>query len=248
VLDPDEEIAVAQKFGVARPQVRRDHLISHLLAALSDQAADEIVFFGGTALSRTFAADGRLSEDIDLIAVGSRRSAAELVESCLVRRTRREYPGLRWEPRLTEVRDTEPAVLISADGLTVRVQLLSPTGYPPWPTSPMPLVQRYSDAPPATLTVPTQAAFVAAKTAAWIDRAAPRDLYDLWLLAGAIDEEAGRLFAQHGQTGKAPTEDLFTVAPDETRWSRELSGQTRLDVTAVEALEVVRRAWSAEEG
>lgn len=245
MLSPEEEIAVAEKFGVARPQVRRDHLISHLLAALSSYAADEVIFFGGTALSRTFAADGRLSEDIDLIAARNRRTAADLVEACLIRHTRREYPGLRWEPRLTEVRDTDPAVLISPEGLTVRVQLLSPTGYPPWPTAPTPLVQRYTDAPPATLTVPTQAAFVAAKTTAWIDRATPRDLYDLWLLAqsGAIDEEAGRLFAQHGQTSKAPTEDLFATAPDEPRWRRELSGQTRLDVTAEGALKVVRQAW-----
>lgn len=245
MLRPDEEIATAEKFGVARPQVRRDHLISHLLAALTIDAADEIVFFGGTALSRTFIADGRLSEDIDLIAVRNRRTTAELVESCLVRRTRREYPGLRWEPRLTDVRDTEPAVLISPEGLTVRVQVLSATGYPPWPTVPTELVQRYSDAPPAVLTVPTRSAFVATKTVAWIDRSAPRDLFDLWLLAkaGAIDDAAIRLFTQHGQTSKKPTEGLFTNAPDELRWRRELSGQTRLNVTAAEALEVVCRAW-----
>lgn len=125
MLDPAEETAVADQFGVARPQVRRDHLISHLLAALSTHAADEVVFFGGTSLSRTFIPDGRLSEDIDLIAVHERRGAAELVASCLVRGVRREYPGLRWEPHLTAVRDTEPAVLVSPEGLTVRVQLLA---------------------------------------------------------------------------------------------------------------------------
>lgn len=94
MLNPDEETAIAEQFGVARAQVRRDHLISHLLAALSAHAADQVVFFGGTALSRTFAPAGRLSEDIDLIAVQGRRTAAELVADCLVRGTRREYPGL----------------------------------------------------------------------------------------------------------------------------------------------------------
>lgn len=243
MLDPDEETAVADRFGVARPQVRRDHLISHLLAALSARAADHVVFFGGTALSRTFIPDGRLSEDIDLIAVRERRTAAEAVADCLVRGVRREYPGLRWEPLLTAVRDTEPAVLISPDGLTVRVQVLGATGYPPWPTEQREIVQRYSDAPPATLTVLTLESFVAAKIMAWVDRAAPRDLYDLWLLTrrGTLDD-AG-LFARHGQTGRPPAADLFTTAPDETRWRQELSGQTRLEVTAAEALDVVREAF-----
>jgi hypothetical protein len=72
MLAPDEEAAVAEQFGVARTQVRRDHLISHLLAALSTHLADQVVCFGGTALSRSFVPDGRLSEDIDLIAVGRR--------------------------------------------------------------------------------------------------------------------------------------------------------------------------------
>ena len=67
-MDPGEEAAVAEQFGVARPQVRRDHLISHLLAALSRHLADDVIFFGGTALARSLAPDGRLSEDIDLLA------------------------------------------------------------------------------------------------------------------------------------------------------------------------------------
>ena len=60
---------VATAFGVGMEQVRRDHLISHVLAAIaSDISTDDLVFFGGTALSRTHLADARLSEDIDLIA------------------------------------------------------------------------------------------------------------------------------------------------------------------------------------
>jgi hypothetical protein len=49
---------------------------THLLAAISMRAADEVIFFGDTALSRTIAPDGRLSEDIDLIARGRRRDTA----------------------------------------------------------------------------------------------------------------------------------------------------------------------------
>jgi hypothetical protein len=247
MLDPDEEAAVADRFGVALPQVRRDHLISHLLAALSTYAADQVIFFGGTALSRTFAPDGRLSEDIDLIAIGQRRVVARVLEQELLRATRREFPGLRWEPLLTTVRDTEPAALITSDGLSVRVQLLGSEGYPPWPTSGQPLLQRYSDAPPATLTVPTAAAFAAAKTVAWVDRAASRDLYDLWLLAqsGSVTAEAAQLFTRHGPTNKPPTAGTFARPPDEATWRRDLSAQTRLIVTAREALAVVADAWQA---
>src|ERR1035437_6902676 len=59
-------------FGVAEVQVRRDHAISHILAALSRHRRQELIFFGGTALSRTYLLDERLSEDIDLIAVDQR--------------------------------------------------------------------------------------------------------------------------------------------------------------------------------
>jgi hypothetical protein len=49
MLAPDEEAAVAEQFGVAHTQVRRDHLISRLLAALGAHVASQVVFFGGTA-------------------------------------------------------------------------------------------------------------------------------------------------------------------------------------------------------
>ncbi|NYH88627.1 nucleotidyl transferase AbiEii/AbiGii toxin family protein [Actinopolymorpha rutila] len=226
--------------------MRRDHLISHLLAALSAELADKVIFFGGTALSRTFVPDGRLSEDIDLIATGSRHETAGEAERLLVRGVRREFPGLRWDPPLSAVRDTDPAVLRTPDLLTVRVQLLDATGYPPWPTCPRELEQRYSDAPPATLTVPTVASFAGWKTTAWDHRRAARDLYDLWSLvsAGGIDVEAVRLYQKFGPTGLPPAPGIFDQAPEQQAWVRDLSAQTRLEVTAAEALEQVSRAWS----
>lgn len=245
MLDPAEEIVIADQFGVSRDQVRRDHLISHLLATLSAHFADQVVFFGGTALSRSFVPNGRLSEDIDLIAVGNRRDIALVLEQRLITANRREYPGLRWMPQLSTVRDTDPAVLATADGTNVRIQLLNQTGYPPWPTESHELIQRYSDAPPATLTVPTQASFAAWKTAAWMDRAASRDLFDLWSLAesGAINSEAADLFIRYGPMTNPPDERIFSAAPDETVWRRDLGSQTRLNVTAKEALAAVRTAW-----
>lgn len=134
---------------VSPGQIARDHLISHLLAALSAHAADQVVFFGGTALSRTLLPEGRLSEDIDLIARGIRRDVAEHLHRVLPRALRREYPGLRWDPGLPQVREAGPAILHTPEGLTVRVQLLSPVGYPPWPVERVELIQCYRDAAPA---------------------------------------------------------------------------------------------------
>jgi predicted nucleotidyltransferase component of viral defense system len=246
MLDPTEVQTVAEQFGVSPGQIARDHLISHLLAALSTHAADQVIFFGGTALARSLLPEGRLSEDIDLIAQGSRRDVAAHLHATLPRALRREYPDLRWDPALTQVREAEPAVLHSSQGLTVRIQLLSPVGYPPWPVHRVDLTQRYSDAPPAQLTVPTAPAFAASKTTAWYHRAAARDLYDLWALAthNHLSAEAAELFARHGPTNRPPTPELFRTAPRQDQWLRDLGGQLRLAVTAAQALTAVREHWA----
>lgn len=64
-LDDGEARAVADRFGVAIEQVRRDHLISHILAALSAFHREQVIFFGGTALARTYLPTGRLSDRMD---------------------------------------------------------------------------------------------------------------------------------------------------------------------------------------
>ena len=128
-LDADEARAVAEQFGVAMEQVRRDHLVSHILAAISDAHRDEVVFFGGTALARTLLPDGRLSEDIDLIALGSRSGTAVALERTLASALRRSHGRISWAPALAAVRDTESAVLMADEGrLAVRLQLLDHRG------------------------------------------------------------------------------------------------------------------------
>lgn len=250
MLHPTELADVAATFGVSDAQVRRDHLISHLLGALSRKVRAQVVFFGGTALSRTHLPQGRLSEDVDLLAVGSRGSAAATVQTVLADGLRREFGRLSWAPLLTLVRDTVPAVLSTVDGLSVRVQLLSPVGWPPWPTEELDLVQRYSDAPAARLQIPTRAAFVAMKTTAWADRHAARDLYDLYLLAGlgAIDATARDLYARHGPTGRPPAPWLFDTPPTPQQWRDQLAAQTRLRTDPDTAAAVVRAAWSHATG
>jgi hypothetical protein len=125
----DEATIVAQRFGVALDQVHRDHLISSILAAL-EAHADELIFFGGTALGRTYLPAGRLSEDIDLIAATDRRSVAHAISRTIERALRVTHGRVNWTVALAEIRDTEPASLVTADGLMIRVQLLSAQGYP----------------------------------------------------------------------------------------------------------------------
>jgi predicted nucleotidyltransferase component of viral defense system len=247
VLDPLEAAAVAEQYGVDDQQVRRDHLISHLLAVLAREVPNRVVFFGGTALARTHLPDGRLSEDIDLLAEPSRREVVNTVERVLASGVRREFGQLTWDPPLSAVRETAPAVLRAQDGLTIRIQLLDSTNHPRWPTESRDLVQRYSDAPAASLVVPTLAGFAASKTAAWHDRHAPRDLYDLWGLAqlGALNAESAAEFVTHGPTGGPPRPWMFTAAPTDSDWATQLGGQTRIAVDPATALLMVRSAWAA---
>lgn len=244
-LRRDEAASVAQQFGVALEQVHRDHLISSILAALQAHAG-ELIFLGGTALARTYLPSGRLSEDIDLIAVTDRRSVAHAISRTIERALRVTHGRVDWTVALAEIRDTEPASLVTPDGLVVRVQLLNAQGYPPWPTAMHDIDQRYGDISPTRLCTPVRDSFAGWKTAAWFERQAPRDLYDLWALAlaGALTTSAAQLFATH--TGLGPPQDhMFSRVPAEHDWQEQLSGQTRLTVNAEEALQVVRSAWAA---
>ncbi len=241
----EEAATVAQQFGVALEQVHRDHLISSILAALQAHAG-EVLFFGGTALARTYLPAGRLSEDIDLIAVTDRRSVAGAISRTIERALRATHGRVDWTVALADIRDTEPASLVTADGLMVRVQLLSAQGYPPWPTAVHDIDQRYSDIPPTRLRTPVRDSFAAWKTAAWFERHAPRDLFDLWALAvaGALTTSAAQLFATHTGLG-LPQDHMFSRGPTAQDWQEQLSGQTRLTVSPEEALQVVRSTWAA---
>lgn len=245
-MNSDEKSSVAEQFGVAAEQVERDHLISHLLAFLSRDFGDRIHFIGGTALARTHLPNGRLSEDIDLIAVDDRRSIATDLDAALPRALARTHGRLTLDPALGSVPDTRAAILRTSEGLTVRLQLLPSRDRTVWPAKRRSLVQRYADAPAAELLVPTLPAFAASKTATWFDRRASRDLWDLWALdrIGAIDAEAGTLYRRLGPTNKPPALRDFTKAPTEADWRNQLAGQTRLTVSPRDALSAVHDAWA----
>lgn len=113
----DELEAVAERFGVGIEQVRRDHLLSHVLAAISaGVSTDDVVFFGGTALSRTYLADARLSEDIDLIALLPRAQVAAAIESAVAGRLARSHGRVAWLPALSATSGSQVATM-SVDGV-----------------------------------------------------------------------------------------------------------------------------------
>jgi len=218
-----------------------------VLAVISRDFAENVIFFGGTALARTHLTSGRLSEDLDLIARHDRKETAAQLDKTLPRSLLREFGRLDWAPSLSRTRDDQSATISIPQGVSLRIQLLSATGYPAWPTEMQAMEQRYSDSGPATLRVPTRAAFAAWKTVAWADRAAPRDLWDLAGLAriGAIDSEARTLFVSHGPTANPPAPWMFSRAPSAESWQAQLGGQTRLTIEPGQALAEVRSAWRA---
>jgi hypothetical protein len=132
-------------------QVERDHLISYLLGFLSERFGDRIRFIGGTALARTPLPNGRLSEDIDLVAVGSRRGVAEELDDALPRAIARTHGRLTLEPLFRAVPDTLPVTARTAEGMSVKIQLLSSRERTVWPAERRLLEQRYNDALPHSL-------------------------------------------------------------------------------------------------
>lgn len=169
---------------------------------------------------------------------------ARHIEADLAEDLARSHGSISWHPLLTSTRGSGSAVIDAGPNLSVRIQLLSPVGRPSWPTEYVPVIQRYSDAPPARLKVPTVPAFVASKLIAWIDRRASRDLYDLWAMSdrGFIDRDALTLFNKYGQfNGKLP-QSVFEDEPDDQEWQEDLSQQTAVNVSPTAAISSVRSA------
>ncbi|HWK77337.1 nucleotidyl transferase AbiEii/AbiGii toxin family protein [Microbacterium sp.] len=232
-------------FGVGEDQVRRDHVISHALAALTRIDSDRLLFFGGTALARTHLTDLRLSEDIDLIALSPRPALARDVQDVLTSALGRVVGKPSFEPDILATRRAQSCVM-RIGAVSIQLQLLAQAGYPRWPTEVRSLEQRYADAPPAEMRVLTAPAFAAAKLAAWHDRHAARDLYDLWALAarGLITDEARRLHARLGPTTNAGS-IAFRPVPSSAEWNDALAHQGLVRVTAAEAAAIVADAWAS---
>lgn len=246
MISRTEVAALATHFGVPEPQIVRDHLISHVLAALapaSTALTETITFFGGTALCRTWLPDTRLSEDIDLLvetpSVGPRLTAL------LTRSLRREFPDHRWT-HLETGHDVATWELTATD-LRVRTQLVEwRHGWRVIPTIVTPVRLRYSDLPPTVdLSVPTPNGFAAMKLLAWFDRQTPRDLYDLAGLAeaGHIDRVAADLVRTIAGFTPSPATFGTRMPPMlDAAWPVELGHQMSVPRSAAECHAIVRLA------
>jgi predicted nucleotidyltransferase component of viral defense system len=248
-LAPDEAARWTARFGAAEDQIRHDFVISHLLAAIAP-VADKVVFYGGTALSRTFLPDLRLSEDIDLLSVGPRRPVAPLIDEAIRAALEPGFGPVTADPWLADVRRAADACVFRIGDVDVKIQLIDGTNYTPWPTQPSTISLRYRGLEDVTMTTLTAAGFVCAKTTAWSEptRDAPRDLYDLWALAqhGRIDDDAAELFKQRGPTRAYPRRWLVpSKPPTEDAWQAALSHQCIPQVSAEDAHHAVIEAWRA---
>lgn len=245
MLEQDELSQAVRAFGVSPTQVRRDHLISHLLHSLAGGPwHDTVRFYGGTALARTHLPGFRMSEDVDLWAVDPRSVLADLATG-IPRRVRREYPDLQISPI-----GRSELLVRSLDGSQVRIQVVEP---PPeflrcLRFALTRVVLRYSDLPESTeLLTLTIEGFVATKQLAWTDRSAPRDLVDLAGLAeqGAFTKSADAVMAC--VRGFGVIEQELAHVPDRTlrAWQADLAYQMASVPEPQRSLQVVRDAWAA---
>jgi len=238
----------AQRFGVAPDQIDHDHIISHLLTAISLHA-DRFVFYGGTALSRAFLPDLRLSEDIDLLSIGPRRDLAALLDQSIYDYIEPRFGQVTADPWLAEAKKDTQACVFHVGDIDIQIQLIDGRDYTQWPTQNSLIEPRYTDIPEIRMCTYTATAFVGAKTSAWTEttRNAPRDLYDLWALAqhGYITPDAAQEFKKYGPTGGYPEPWLFpTHPPTEEAWLDALRHQCIPQVSATQAYDTVIHAWS----
>jgi predicted nucleotidyltransferase component of viral defense system len=234
MIDDREIRSLARQRGVPEIQIRRDHLLSHLIGALPLE--DRLVFIGGTALHRTHLPDVRLSEDLDVhLIVGK---AEDLVDQ-LIQDVRLEFPGISIISRTRQYKVATS--VLEVDELRIQIQVIS--NRPQWmdlPTATTPVRLRYPDLPAsADLIVPTVEAFGAMKLIAYVDRATPRDLFDLKELAerGALRERSLELTRQ--LLGRSLARHEFESIPTDDQWDVELSHQVAESGTPEGAREIV---------
>lgn len=241
MLDPSESQNVQNLFSATQAQVSRDHAISHVLAILQ-RINTELVFFGGTALSRTFLTAGRLSEDIDLYSADRQALCRELDK--LPNLLKEEFPRAIWDrlPSLTS--DSQGALLICDTSIQIKVQAVD-SRTREWsnvPTALTEIHQRYSDVPSSKLLAPTFDGFVAMKALAWFDRHSARDLFDLEGLShkGEVTQGARELIDQ--LIGFRLSREMM-MGRVVGLWHEELAHQTKLDKTEYECLERLLAWW-----
>lgn len=245
MLNSRENDSVQELFGSTEAQVRRDHAISHALAALQ-KIESEMIFFGGTALSRTFLPEGRLSEDIDLYSSDRQTLCLELDD--LPNLIEEEFPQAYWDVLPSQTVDPRSSLLVCDPSIQIKIQTVDSRsrGWQLIPTKLVSIQQRYSDVPETRLVVPTFDGFVAMKVLAWFDRGAPRDLFDLEGLLRHGEVSSGTRELVDNLRGFHLTEQMLDRKVSGL-WQEELSHQTRLTISEEECLSRVLGWWRASE-
>lgn len=241
MLDPRESQKVQNLFRANQAQVSRDHAISHVLAALQE-INTELVFFGGTALSRTFLTRGRLSEDIDIYSSDRRALCSELDK--FPKLIKEEFPQANWNVMPSQTVDSQSSLLVCDSSIQIMVQVVD-SRTREWSKVPKTLTQiyqRFSDVPETKLFTPTFDGFVAMKALAWFDRRSARDLFDLEGLShkGEVTQNARELIEQLKGFHLSREMMMGRVVG---LWQEELAHQTKLDKNEDESLERLFAWW-----
>jgi predicted nucleotidyltransferase component of viral defense system len=234
----------AGQYRVSDAQIRRDHLISHILSAVPELGIPQLHFFGGTALCRTLLDGQRLSEDIDLLQADYESTLAVLGDG-LPAALRREFPGMTIRSGQREGRGRSlyldgagvPAVKVYVGAL--HLERLG------WTFALAPVSLRYPDLDAyVQLSCPTRATFAAMKMEAYCDRHAPRDLFDLAGLAriGALDAEAGAVLRAARGFGLVREEFMNVPPMTAAAWEVELAHQGTAMTTSEECRATIARA------
>jgi predicted nucleotidyltransferase component of viral defense system len=242
VIGRNEIIRLADRDDVPAQTVERDYVLAHVLSGIaSHEAADQMVFKGGTALRLCYIQDFRYSADLDFSLVDGLKCpravgvVAEVLESV---REATGFPTLAITEALGG--DTENE---SPDVTPGRIYYVGPLGASPRSikldladdelvveTHSAEVIVRYSDQPAGVRKrVYTLAEVAAEKLRCILQRVQCRDLLDLW-----------ELFEQHGQ-------DPDEIWPEFERKSRHRGFDPagfpeRFD----ERMAVYRRRWEGD--
>lgn len=163
MISADEVSEAARESGVPETQIWRDWVVSHLLHGLATvQHEVDIVFYGGTALCRTWCPGLRFSEDIDLL-ITDFPGASDVIQQRLSRMARREFPDLVWSAPVSANRTI--TTIATTETRSVKVQFVEPRIRENLiPVTVAPVMLRYSDLPSTVdLHVPTAEGFAAMK-------------------------------------------------------------------------------------
>lgn len=242
MISPAQIHRRARLLGVDDSVVVRDHVMCHVLAALTETGPG-LVFRGGTALSRVHWPDHRMSEDLDFVTGESWESVGDQIERSLVLAAGRLAAGVTVGSAASDTFRFRRVIRHAAGEILVDVVRQTPIR-----TTEARLDLPYDDLP-NNLHIPTVAVeeILADKWFMLEDRDEPRDLFDLW--TGLVRRKlpfAPLVDVHLAKYGYRPAAETLTRAGRLRRtWDVRLGHQVRIlpDFDAViEALEHALRS------